>query len=469
MMIFQANDDTAFKNLKKFEFDLKSVVFQTDPENLLKEDLLKLLQEVFTLDNKRFYWLLDVKLTYLSKSSIENPHASINGYPNFLPMGYPSFTPQQTSHNQEYLQLCISTIITSPHFYKGKQVANYTQKLHEIEQLKTELETIKDNQLQQVTDLLETKYDDKTLSEIVDFLVAKHYEIIDKSITTDEDVKVIANLLKEAKTSQDEIATTEKALTELLEMIISQTTDQEKKFEIEFNKLIESNGIIREQARVLQMLQEAIQELQEQTKAELKNALDIAAFKEFNHVAKLKDIEKYCWFGLFIGLTVYLAVLGHNIATTQGWFDPKQTAVILNQYKQPWQLLAFYASKLVVMFPIVGFAWFCVQRFLRESRIAEEYRFKSTCALHFNAYMELVQKICSPNTDDVYRQFLISQINQLFTSPTERIYKNSNSTKGGELKAVSDTLELFVPQLTKIKDLLQHVSGGTPHGKDNPN
>jgi predicted nucleic acid-binding Zn-ribbon protein len=375
---------------------------------------------------------------------------------------------QSTSYEQEnvkYLRLCISTIINSPHFYKGKQVANYTQKLHQIEQLKTELEAIKNDQLQQVTELLEAKHDEKTLPQIVNYLVKKHDIIFQQSEQADKDVEAITKFLEEAENSQSDIVSTETALTTLLETITTQTTDQETQFNQAFTKLTQANATVEKQKITLQTLQTEIQKLQEQTQAELKNALDINTFKEFNSVANKKDIEKWIWLGCFVMLTALLACLGHNIATTQGWFDAKITATILNQYKQPWQLFTFYGSKLVVVLPIAGVAWFCVQRFLRESRYAEEYRFKSTCALHFNSYIELVQKLCSPNTDDTYRQFLISQINQLFTSPTERIYKNSNTAKGGELKAVSDTLELFVPQLTKIKHLLQNVSEDHPDDK----
>jgi hypothetical protein len=464
-MTFQVNDETAFDNLELFYSALGNHIFSNDEENWLKTELLDLVEEVFALNNKEFYWLLDVKFKHLSQSSIENPDGMYNGHPKFLKMGYPSFAPQRTTHNQEYLQLCISEIISSPHFYKGKQVANYTQKLHEIEQLKTQLEAIKNDQLQQVTELLETKRNEKTLAEIVEFLVEKHDEIATKSTKTDEDVKAITDLLTEAKTSQKEIVTTEKALTDLLGTITSQTTDQETKFKKEFEKLTEANQAVAKQLDILKDLESEITKIQETTKAELANALDISVFKEFNAVTKNKDIEKYCWLALFIVMTGLLAWLGHDIATTQGWFDPKQTAVILNQYKQPWQLFAFYASKLVVMLPLAGLAWFFVQRFLRESRIAEEYRFKSTCALHFNAYRELVNELCTKNSDVEYRQFLISQINQLFTSPTETLYKNSNTAKGGELKAVSDTLELFVPQLTKIKHLLQNVSEDHPDDK----
>ncbi|XVJ50600.1 MAG: hypothetical protein HEQ32_00285 [Vampirovibrio sp.] len=190
-----------------------------------------------------------------------------------------------------------------------------------------------------------------------------------------------------------------------------------------------------------------LEELQAQTRAELGKAVDINIFTEFDAVKAQKDKSANKWFrGAFVTILVIFA--GAICITVT-----HQTAI--PQVKTLLDLLSFIAYKFSILFPLIGLAVFCIQRFLKESRLAEEYRFKSTCALHFRSYMELVQEICTKEVDKEYREFLIAQIQQLFISPTERMYKDSNPNN---FKAFQDTLGLIFPQVDKLKQIMTIAS-----------
>jgi hypothetical protein len=187
-----------------------------------------------------------------------------------------------------------------------------------------------------------------------------------------------------------------------------------------------------------------LEDLQEQTRAELEKVFDLGIFKEFEGVKQQKDVSAKHWLWGALGTIIVIFAGAICITVTH------QTAI--PQVKTILDLLSFIAYKFSILFPLIGLAVFCIQRFLKESRLAEEYRFKSACALHFRSYMELVAELCTEKVDIEYREFLIAQIQQLFTSPTERMYKDSNPMN---LKAVQETLELVFPHLEKLKTLFK--------------
>ncbi len=270
-----------------------------------------------------------------------------------------------------------------------------------------------------------------------------------------QNIKTSLVTVQETETN---ITRTETEVRTELNNLIQQIGDQKTQFNNLFKQLTDSDSTLDTQRQQLKTLIIQNDELNKKAIETLGKANDIATFEEFNNVAESKDKIRWWWFALFVFITLAVGLLGWIIAKDQGWFDAKETQIILNTYKQPWQLIALYSSKLFVLPPLLGLAYFFLQRYLKESRIAEEYRFKATCALHFKSYMELVQKLCNSEHDSAYRDFLISQIHQLFTSPTDKIYKNSNAFKGGDLKAVTDTLDLVLPQFEKLRKVFAHFT-----------
>ncbi len=246
-------------------------------------------------------------------------------------------------------------------------------------------------------------------------------------------------LLENIQTIYAEVKAKDETITETLNTLKASS----KRYTDQLSVLKARINTFEETDENYQLAKKALEDLQEQTRAELGEAINIGTFKEFEAVKKEKDSSANKWF--WWAFSTILVILAGAI-----WITITHQAAI-PQVKTLLDLLSFIAYKFSILFPLIGLAVFFVQRFLRESRLAEEYRFKSTCALHFKSYMELVEQICTEEVDKEYREFLISQIKELFTSPTERMYKDSNPNN---FKAVQDTLELIFPQLEKLKSLL---------------
>jgi hypothetical protein len=91
--------------------------------------------------------------------------------------------------------------------------------------------------------------------------------------------------------------------------------------------------------------------------------------------------------------------------------------------------------KLSLTIPL-GFAiTFCTVQYSRERRLEEEYAFKSTISVSLNPYRDLVHSILEKDgqvDQSKYTEFVINSVNNVFTSPTERVFesdKKGNLTK----------------------------------------
>jgi len=195
-------------------------------------------------------------------------------------------------------------------------------------------------------------------------------------------------------------------------------------------------------------LKETLETTIEKAIAELGNSLDTALFKEYHKVCESKEFTALWWLGGFFFLIIVLTVKNLIGVFHPSWVYPPIPVGGVDP------IIGWLLPRIVINLPIASLAIFSMQRYLREQRLAEEYRFKSTCALHFNAYMELVQKLAKDDTDKEYRDFLVEQINQLFSSPTERIYKDSNVKS---LDDLSKYLGLISPQLEKLFSIVKNV------------
>jgi hypothetical protein len=456
-----ADIEKAKNNLVNFHQGLKSNVYSTPEAQPYQKDLIDLFEEVFSLDSPELLLTLDSKYHLLKNSLLEEFGSGYFAqYPNF-------HTWNQPVYDVPYLKTYILEIKSLPHFYQGKSIANYQKKYSEIQKLKSELETVTSTTLaeaqtatSEIVSLANTIHENKNLSEIVEFFTQNHTKMIQLESDLTSHLIKIDSSIKNIEKSETDIVQLRADIKNIYNELVQQLQTQKDEFNSLLKGVQANDKTLETQRATLKTLIAEVSEVKDIAVKTLGKANDIATFKEFDSVAKEKDKTRATWFNWFSGLTITIFVLSITISWWQGWFNPETTKAILTSYTQPWQLFAFYGSKLVVLPPLLGLAYFFLQRYLKESRIAEEYRFKATCALHFNSYIELVQKINIPDkADEVYRTFLIAQIKELFTSPTDKIYKNSNLSKGGELKAVSDTLELFVPQLTKIKGLLNSATG----------
>jgi hypothetical protein len=320
--------------------------------------------------------------------------------------------------------------------YKNKsRILDYNNRLEQLTRLTIEAESALQN-----IQVLETK-----LIPIYEDIDNKYKSILQYS----EKVEAQKNnqLLDTIQNIHAEVKAKDETITETLNNLKVSS----KRYTDQLTVLKARINAFEDTAKNYKSAKNALEELQKQTLEELGKAINIGTFKEFEAVKKEKDFSAKIWLGGAL-LTIVI-VLGGAIWITV----THQTAI--PQVKTILDLLSFIAYKFSILFPLIGLAVFCIQRFLKESRLAEEYRFKSTCALHFKSYMELVESTCTQEVDKEYREFLISQIKELFTSPTERMYKDSNPNNLKALqenvKPLSECLELIFPQLEKLKNILK--------------
>jgi hypothetical protein len=453
-----ADIEKAKNNLINFHQGLKSNVYSTPEVQPYQKDLIDLFEEVFSLDSSELLITLDSKYHLLKNSLLEELGSGFFvQYPNF-------HTWNQPIYDVPYLKTYILQIKSLPHFYQGKSIANYQKKYSEIQKLKSELETIASTTLakaqtatSEIVSLANTIHENKNLSEIVEFFTQNHTKTIQLESDLTSHLIKIDSSIKNVEKSETEIVQLRSDIRKVYNELVEQLQTQKDEFSSLLKKVQANDKALETQRATFNILTLEVAEVKELAVIALGKANDVGVFKEFNRVVKEKDFARSLWLSVFVFLIISIFVVGYKISYDQGWFDP--THVLYKNITEPWELLKLYAPKLLILAPVLGLVAFCLERYVKESRIAEEYRFKATCALHFTNYMELAQKNETDGKDDTYRGFLMEQIKELFTSPTDKIYKNSNLSKGGELKAVSDTLELFVPQLTKIKGLLNSATG----------
>jgi len=318
---------------------------------------------------------------------------------------------------------------TLPELYRRKSpILNYANRLEQLNQLtseaRTALEQIKglETQISEIYNDIDNKQD--VVSQYVEKVEAQKNNQLLENIQTIHN-KVVA-LDQQIETTCEDLKKHESTYQEQLEEI-SNTLDSLEKAEISYENLTEK--ILTQQTE--------IDILRQDSSKLLDQILSAGNTEEFGIIKNQKDKDAFWWLGSGVLLVLLIMLGAIGIAWSQGLLDVNSK--VINKSSTVIDVLYIVVSKFSILFPLVGLNVFVFHRYLKEKRLAEEYRFKHTFAMYMSAYKDLV------------REFLISQIKELFTSPTERMYKDSNPNN---FKAVQDTLELIFPQLEKLKSLL---------------
>jgi len=86
--------------------------------------------------------------------------------------------------------------------------------------------------------------------------------------------------------------------------------------------------------------------------------------------------------------------------------------------------------KLAVSIPVAYAIAFCTNQYGRDRRLEEEYAFKSTVSLSLEPYRRLVSTFIDANGSqeerDAYARFILSTIDQIFSSPTDKVFGEAN-------------------------------------------
>lgn len=181
--------------------------------------------------------------------------------------------------------------------------------------------------------------------------------------------------------------------------------------------------------------QEIIDENERQTK-EIQRQLELATgtglFHSFDQRKKALTKTQGWWLGglivsilVLIGFSVYLVnVLQHiDVAKNNWWID-----ILL---------------KASLSLPALYLVAFLTDRYTKERRLIEEYAFKSTLSLSLKPYFDMVS---SRELEPVEQEFLIKAIENIFATPTDKVYKTKECQNKIDVSHLQDIIDKAVNQ-----------------------
>lgn len=150
----------------------------------------------------------------------------------------------------------------------------------------------------------------------------------------------------------------------------------------------------------------------------------------FSFHKRKKDLEnnQWIWLGV-LGLSIFVLILFscwmvHNL----GQIDWKSTDGITK-----------ILFKFLLPLPLVYVIAFVTDRYAKERRLVEEYAFKSTISLSLKPYFDLVS---GKEITETEREFLINSIENIFKTPTDKVYKTKECQNKIDISHLSELTEL---------------------------
>lgn len=103
-----------------------------------------------------------------------------------------------------------------------------------------------------------------------------------------------------------------------------------------------------------------------------------------------------------------------------------------------------FVIKLTLTTPVVFYLVFITKAYNRDKRLYDEYTFKSTVALSFEAYRKLIKEDGAQSADQTkVIDFLISSISNLYTSPMENIHKQYIKDEDVDIDILGKIADVF--------------------------
>lgn len=255
--------------------------------------------------------------------------------------------------------------------------------------------------------------------------------------TIQQNDTAVIQLLSNSKTSSAEINTLELKIKEFFNAITEYKIGMESvaiyaKDNIESNKT-ETNNLINK-----------LNEIENQIKDQLEKATGFSLFHSFQtRQSKLKESKDKWIYAISFVLAISICLTIFIALTTTSYG------------------IAFYL-KLSASIPIVYAITFCSIQYSRERKLEEEYAFKSNISISLIPYKDLVEKLIdstNPLEREKYTKFIIDSINNVFTSPTDKIFEKNNNqspTSESSLKHFSNSIDAIVKPLEPLLKLLKH-------------
>lgn len=176
----------------------------------------------------------------------------------------------------------------------------------------------------------------------------------------------------------------------------------------------------------------------EEIDRQLELATGAGLFSSFDKRRKDLEIGQWVWLGVLILSIVILIIF---------------SVWLTCQFKQiNWQNVNWFIDvilKASVSMPILYLVAFVTDRYTKERRLLEEYAFKSTISLALKPYFDMV---ASNNITDDERQFLIRSIENVFSTPTDKVYRTKECQNKIDIAHLTELTE-------NVKQLENKIEG----------
>ena len=179
----------------------------------------------------------------------------------------------------------------------------------------------------------------------------------------------------------------------------------------------------------------------EQTKEidrQLELATGVGLFASFNKRKSDLEVGQWIWLGILI--IALLLLIGFSI-----W-------ITLEFKKIDWQNVNWFIDvilKATLSMPVLYLVAFVTDRYTKERRLLEEYAFKSTISLALKPYFDMVSNTGITNEE---RQFLIKSIENVFSTPTDKVYRTKecqNKIDVSHLAELTETVNQLKNQINE--------------------
>lgn len=209
------------------------------------------------------------------------------------------------------------------------------------------------------------------------------------------------------------------------------------------NKMDATTEAIEERVKVYnERTQKIIEQNNEQT-AEISRQLELATGAGLFAAFKKRKDE------LEIGQWVWLVILGVSIFI----FIAFSCWLVVEFQKIDWNNVNWFVDiflKITASTPILYLVAFVTDRYAKERRLLEEYAFKSTISLALKPYFDMVS---SNQITDEERGFLIKSIENIFTTPTDKVYRTKECQNKVDIAHLTELTE-------NVKNLENKINEG---------
>ena len=231
---------------------------------------------------------------------------------------------------------------------------------------------------------------------------------LDEATTNSEKIKQIEAQAKVFKDVLDEYIANMTSKTE-------EINEKTKKYSDDTQKIINTN---KEQTNEIDKL--------------LRLATGRSLFYSFHK--RKRDLEKTQW--------IWLTVLGLSLLIFIGF-----SCWLVGEFQKiDWSNVNWFVDiflKITASTPVLYLVAFVTDRYTKERRLLEEYAFKSTISLALKPYFDMVS---SNQITDTEREFLIKSIENIFKTPTDKVYRTKECQN-----------KIGVAHLTEVPENVRHL------------